>query len=442
MRILIISESFLPKVDGVTRTIAKLLEHLERQNHQVMLFCPDNGETTYAGAELVGTGGLPFLPYPELKLNLWRPTFTKKLLAFQPQVIHLVDPVWLGAAALAVLKLFQKNQVGNIPIVSSYHTNLATYCTHFGWGIFTPLMWRWNQFCHSYCRYTVCPSQSTREMLWAHGFKNVRLWQRGVDMNLFSPALRSNELRAQWMGLTDDDDDIINKTIILYVGRVSYEKNLGLVVDTYKQMDHSKCHLVIVGHGPAFDPIQQSCLASGTPVTFTGYLYGTNLATAFASADFFAFPSTTETFGQVILEAMASGLPVSGLLAEGVRDLVQQDETGLLLDITNLTYEEQCVKYKQCWMKLINNPQHRKLMGENALESAKQYTWPRAMEHMVQVYRDAIGDQGTTNTTGTEDDEDSGVEEDFSFMDDDNMNEATTNLLKKKPLNNETLIRA
>ncbi|KAI8099579.1 glycosyl transferase group 1 [Halteromyces radiatus] len=383
MRILIVSESFFPKVDGVTRTVAKLLEHLEQGQHQVMLFCPDSGQTEYASAELVGTTGIPFLPYPELKLNLWRPTFTKKLTQFHPQVIHLVDPVWLGAAALAVCKLFS-SQLQSIPLVASYHTNLATYCTHFGWGIFSPLMWRWNQFCHSFCRYTVCPSPSTRDMLVSHGFNNVRLWPRGVNPHRFSRQHRSLSLRTQWLKTS------VDKTILLYVGRISYEKNLQLVMETYKLMDHSLCHLVVVGDGPALTTVQQQ--SATIPVTFTGYLYGNDLATAFASADIFTFPSTTETFGQVVLEAMASGLPVSGLMAEGVRDLVQHEYTGLLLDTTTMDFTEQCQQYKQHWMFLIQHVDARITMGENAAKVAASYTWTHAMEQMVQVYKDAINE--------------------------------------------------
>ncbi|KAI9016298.1 hypothetical protein CLU79DRAFT_678512, partial [Phycomyces nitens] len=323
MHIAIVTENFLPKVDGVTRTLARLLEHLQAGGHRVAVFGPESGMETYAGAELYGTAGIPFLPYPELKLNLWRPEFTRKLVEFKPNVIHLVDPVWLGVAALAICH----TKLQDIPVVSSYHTNLATYCGHFGLGIFTPLMWRWNLFCHSRCRYTVCPSSSTRDMLEHHEFNNVRLWPRGVDTTIFSPRYRSSSLRAEWTGQQDTP-----KTILLYVGRLSHEKNIGLVVDAYKQLDHARCHLVLVGHGPAHKDIKSECERLEIPVTFTGYLQGTELATAFSSADLFVFPSTTETFGQVVLEAMASGLPVVGLVAEGVRDLVQDRKTGLLLD--------------------------------------------------------------------------------------------------------------
>ncbi|KAK4519558.1 uncharacterized protein ATC70_009794 [Mucor velutinosus] len=396
MRIAIITENFLPKIDGVTRTLTRLLEHLQATGHKVILFGPESGMDVYAGAKLYGTAGIPFLPYPELKLNIWRPAFTKALRAFDPHVIHLVDPVYICAAFLC---LFNTKK---IPVVASYHTNLGTYCTQFGWGLFASLMWSWNRYCHSQCDFTVCPSESTRHILHTKRFKNLRIWPRGIDTALFSPQQRSDELRIQWLttgGQREQNNTVAatevetaqttNKVVILYVGRVSYEKNLGLVLESYKKMDHSKCHLVIVGHGPAFHPIQEDCSRSRTPVTFTGYLQGIDLANAYASADIFAFPSFTETFGQVVLESMASGLPVVGLLAEGVKDLVQDQTSGLLLDTTDMSRREQIKEYGQLLTTLIDDAQMRAKMGQKAIDLSGAYTWWGAMESMVQVYRDA-----------------------------------------------------
>lgn len=430
MRIAIITENFLPKVDGVTRTLSRLLEHLQANGHQVLLLGPESGMTEYAGASLMGTAGIPLLFYPELKLNLWRPAFTQRLVEFDPDVVHLVDPVWLGVAGLAVCNRY----LPQVPLVSSYHTNLATYCQHFGFGIFTPLMWRWNRFCHSQCRYVVCPSRSTSRILHNKGFENLRLWPRGVDIELFSPARRSESVRRDWLSTTTSSSSRTdrletnindNKAIILYVGRVSYEKNLGLVLDAYKRMDYSKCHLVIVGHGPAFEGIQSECTEKNIPVTFTGYLEGVDLATAYASADIFAFPSVTETFGQVVLESMASGLPVVGLWAEGVRDLVDHGRTGLLLDVTCLPREQQTQRYQELLANLVDHPEKRLEMGRAATDKAKKYTWWEAMECMVRTYRDAVSgldaslfksDGGSIPLDAAGD---SGVEEDFVIHEED-----------------------
>lgn len=462
MRIAIITENFLPKVDGVTRTLARLLEHLSKTGHQVILLGPETNMATYAGADLVGTYGIPLFLYPELKFNFWRPKFTQKLMKFQPDVIHLVDPVFLGAFGLAVVRYY----LPNVPIVSSYHTNLAVYCDHFGYGFMTSIMWRWNQYCHSFSRFTACPSPSTTTILNDHGFNNVRLWPRGVDISLFSPAQRSENLRAQWMGLSEIESK--NKTVILYVGRVSYEKNINLVIESYKDMDHTTCHLVLVGHGPAFHEIQGYCSTKGIPITFTGYLQGQDLSQAYASADIFAFPSVTETFGQVVLEAMSSGLPVVGLDAEGVRDLVDDKRTGLLLNTFDLSVKDQQKKYRALLETLITQRHLLNNMSREAVKKAKTYTWYEAMECMVNVYHNAIGcaedelpkslkvylknsegsheeqdflkisPSSSSNAKNYNDDsEDSGVEEDYALYDEESkllqsQTKITTYMTKKK----------
>lgn len=411
MRVAIITENFLPKVDGVTRTLARLLEHLEANGHEALVLGPESGMQTYAGAQLVGTAGIPFPLYPELKLNLWRPLFIRKLMEFQPDILHFVDPVWLGAAGLAASYMF----FSDIPTVSSYHTNLAAYAGHFGWGFLTPFMWAWNRLCHSQCALTFCPSRSTSLMLRKQGFRNVRIWPRGVDISLFSPSCRSLDLRSHWLGGAPAD----SKIIILYVGRVSFEKNLGIVIQAYKKMDHDRCHLVVVGHGPALEEIQDEFALSETPVTFTGYLQGRELATAYASADIFAFPSTTETFGQVVLESMASGLPVVGLNAEGVCDLVVHEETGLLLDVEGMERAEQYEAYRMYLTRLVEDKEARKRMSEAAIKDAQGHTWAEAMEKLVSGYRDVVAKsrrgirERKLLRTAQASSEDSGVEEDY-----------------------------
>ena len=377
MRIAIITENFLPKLDGVTRTLAKLLEHLQETGHSALLLGPDSGMEEYAGAEIVGTAGLPFPFYPELKFNFFRPLFMRRLGEFQPDIIHLVDPVILGTTGLAAARFF------NVPLVSSYHTNLAAYCEHFGFSLLTRPMWSYNRFVHNQCAMTFCPSPSTAAMLRLEGFEHLRIWPRGVDTDIFKPERRSAELRASWLG-----EEAENKTVLLYVGRVSWEKNLRLLMQAYRSMNHSNTHLVIVGEGPASVEMQQEL--AGLPVTFTGYLAGKALATAYASADVFAFPSRTETFGQVVLEAMASGLPVVGLVAEGVCDLVENERTGLLVNDSHIQEEQQIIDYRTSLECLIQNPQKRLEMSSAALAEAQRRSWFEAMESLVRGYQEVV----------------------------------------------------
>ena len=379
MRVAIITENFLPKLDGVTRTLARLLEHLQAKGHQALLLGPESGMAEYAGAEVVGTAGLPFPFYPELKFNFFRPLFFRRLHEFSPDIIHLVDPVILGATGLAAARFFNK------PLISSYHTNLAAYCSHFGFSLLTQPMWLYNRFIHNQCELTFCPSPSTAKMLRAQGFEHLQIWPRGVDASLFFPEQRDESLRSSWLSQREYPED---KVVLLYVGRVSWEKNLRLLVNAYREMDHEHCHLVVVGDGPALAEMQQEL--QGTPVTFTGYLSGEALAKAYASADVFAFPSYTETFGQVVLEAMASGLPVVGLHAEGICDLVSDGQTGLLAQMQELSEQERVHVYQQSLYRLIREPQTRQHMREAATVAAGKHTWHEAMEHVVHGYQDVL----------------------------------------------------
>lgn len=379
MRVAIITENFLPKLDGVTRTLARVLEHLQVGGHQALLLGPESGMEQYAGAEIVGTAGLPLPFYPELKFNFFRPLFIRRLNEFRPDIVHLVDPVVLGAAGLAAARFL------NLPVVSSYHTNLAAYCGHFGFSLFSRPMWSYNRFIHNQCALTLCPSPSTAAILRKQGFERVRIWPRGVDTVLFQPQRRSEILRASWLHERTDPE---RKVILLYAGRISWEKNLRLLTQAYRAMDHARCHLVIVGNGPALKEVQQEL--ADLPVTFTGYLRGEELATAYASADIFAFPSTSETFGQVVLEAMACALPVVGVNSEGVCDLVQEGRTGFLLDAEGLDEREQAHSYRIRLEHLLYNVVMRYTFGQAALSEAQQRSWPAAMQSLFAGYQEVM----------------------------------------------------
>jgi glycosyltransferase involved in cell wall biosynthesis len=218
-------------------------------------------------------------------------------------------------------------------------------------------------------------------VLRSQGFQRVRIWPRGVDITAFRPEQRDASLRTSWLSGSD-------KVVMLYAGRVSWEKNLRLLIKAYQGMDHTNCHLVMVGDGPALREIKQEL--DGMPVTFTGYLQGEELARAYASADLFAFPSKTETFGQVVLEAMASGLPVVGLQAEGVCDIVEDGKSGLLLDIETLLEQEQTTAYRDLLTRLVGQHDLRRNMGLVALQTATRRTWDEAMHNLMLGYMEVL----------------------------------------------------
>ncbi|CAE6534093.1 unnamed protein product [Rhizoctonia solani] len=360
-RVVLVTENFLPKVDGVTRCLARLLKHLREEGHEVIILGPEVNMSTYETYPIIGTAGIPLMLYPNLKLNFLRPKFLHSIQEFKPDVIHFVDPVWLGPQVLYALRrgwCGPRWAAPDAPIVASFHTNLPTYASLFGLKFLEPIMWKWVRCIHAQCRLTACPTISTATMLMHKGIQNIRIWPRGIDLNAFGPHKRCSELRAEWGIKTAAGrcDQWTNKRgypltpppsptpsqegsytywneqcVILYAGRLSYEKNLRFLIDSYRSLldmlgeSAPTPVFIFAGEGPARISLEELCRLKGIPARFTGHLSGEQLAKCYSSADIFAFPSHTETFGQVVLEALASGLPVVGLDADGTRDLVQHE---------------------------------------------------------------------------------------------------------------------
>jgi glycosyltransferase involved in cell wall biosynthesis len=256
-------------------------------------------------------------------------------------------------------------------------------------------------------------------MLHDHSFRNVRIWPRGIDMSIFSPSHRSESLRLKWSsGVTEKQGkvNLRDTVVITYVGRLSSEKNIDLLLNAFIQLKDSilrsdagapECRLVLVGEGPARGRLEeQTC---GLDVVFTGYQTGKALAECFASSDIFAFPSHSETFGNVVLEAMASGLPVVGLRAEGVSDLVESGKSGFLLDLDDLpgakvskgasgipsnvqqlftttaeSYDIATGGFAQLLRMLVLDTKMRRKMSQAAIEYAATRTWDQAMNCLLE----------------------------------------------------------
>ncbi len=372
MRIALVTENFLPKIDGVTRTLAMLLEYLQRHGHRAIVLAPEGAPSRYAGAPVFGAPGVPLPIYPELRILLPPPKFRHVLERFRPDVVHVADPMILGAAAI-----FWAQRLG-IPLVSSYHTNLASYLPYFHLGALAEPTWVYRRFLHQQCRVTLCPSPSTALHLERKGFSQVHVWPRGVNGALFNPRQRSDAWRG-WVASNPA------AKIILYVGRLSYEKNLEALLAAFKALEdvEPEAHLALVGDGPARPDLERAL--SGHRALFTGYLRGEALAEAYASADLFAFPSTTETFGQAVLEAMASGLPVVAFDAEGVRDLVRPHETGLLVP------EGDIAAFTEALRGLLAQPERQALMRARARSAAEQRTWDSVMNDLLHTYERVSG---------------------------------------------------
>lgn len=316
MRIAIVTEVFLPKVDGITNRLANTVRCLRDQGHEVLVIAPETAVASHAGARVVRVPGVPFPPYPGLQIAAPDPRIAWELWRFAPQVVHAVGPACLGIWAIAAARGL------GLPVVASYHTDLPAYLPEHGLGWARPVIWPLIRRVHNAAHVNLCPSRHTRDELRERGVENVGLWRGGVDTHLFTPERRSLDMR---MRMTSGRPD---GPVGLYVGRISPEKNLERLAEALDAVPDLR--LALVGDGPGRAALERSLPRDR--VQFLGFMRGTELATAFASADVFLMPSTTETLGFVVLEAMSAGTPVVAARAGGIPDLVQDGHNGLLFE--------------------------------------------------------------------------------------------------------------
>lgn len=314
MRVALFTETFLPKVDGIVTTLTKLLAHLPKRGHESLLFAPMGGPRRYAGTDIVGLPSFSFPIYPELRIA--PPLFPIRLQTFNPDVVHVLNPISLGLIGMAEARRL------DLPLVASYHTDLPRFASRWGWSWLQTPLWTIMRSIHNQADLNLAPSQLTAQGLRSHRFKHVDIWGRGVDKNLFSPKRRCRTWRDR---LTAGHP---NAKLLLYVDRLATEKRIDWLAPALKSFPDAR--MAIVGDGPQREDLQH--LFAGLPATFTGYLHGEDLACAYACADVFLFPGANETFGNVVLEAMASGLPVVTADRGAVWELVIPGENGLLFN--------------------------------------------------------------------------------------------------------------
>lgn len=369
MRIALFTETFLPKIDGIVTRLKHTVEHLQRQGHQVLVFCPEGGLREYKGAKIHGVKGMPLPLYPELKLAFPGPTLKQALQRFRPDVIHVVNPAVLGVGGIYYAKTL------NIPLVASYHTHLPQYLQHYGLGALEGVLWELLKLGHNQAQLNLCTSSAMVQELQNHGIERVDLWQRGVDTELFQPHLASRTMREK---LSQGHPEA---PLLLYVGRVSAEKQIDEIKPVLAAIPQAR--LAIVGDGPQREALKAHF--AGTPTYFAGYMQGLELASAFASADAFIFPSRTETLGLVLLEAMAAGCPVVAAASGGITDIVSDGVNGYLFN----PQEPQGVV--TATQRLLASPEERETLRHNARLEAERWGWAAATQQLQDYYEQILG---------------------------------------------------
>jgi glycosyltransferase involved in cell wall biosynthesis len=368
MRIAIFTETFLPKLDGVVSVLCLALRRLNERGHQALVIGPPDMPGEYAGAPCIGTGGPRFPLYPEVRMNLPSRRIGRALQTFQPDLVHVANPVFLGPTGIAHARR------RGLPLLASYHTDIPGYAKFYGYPWGEKLLWWLFRTMHNMADINLVPSTAVLRQVRAHGFRRVRWWRRGIDTDRFRPTLRDPAMRARLSGGYPDE------FLMLYVGRIAKEKGVKRLRDPLCRMPGMR--LALVGGGPEMQQIRS--FYAGTPAVFTGFLDGDELVAAFASADALVFPSTNETFGLVALEAMACGLPVIAGMCGGLVDILEDGVNALACEPSDPR------SIAECAARLQKSPELRARLSEGALAHARGRSWRTTMDQLIDYYELAI----------------------------------------------------
>ncbi len=373
MKIAFFTETFLPKVDGIVTRLTKTIEFLTKNGDEVIVFCPEGCPNSYKGATIVGVAAMPLPLYPELKLGLPGPAVSDKLEEFKPDLVHVVNPAVLGLGGIWLAK------TNNIPLIASYHTHLPKYLEHYGMGMLEPLLWELLKAAHNQALLNLCTSTAMVNELEDKGIQRTALWQRGVDTENFRPELRSEKMREKLFGKYQNTD-----SLLIYVGRLSAEKQIERIKPVLDNIPGA-C-LALVGDGPYRGQLEK--IFENTNTNFIGYLSGEELASAYASGDIFLFPSSTETLGLVLLEAMAAGCPVIGANKGGIPDIINDGINGCLYNPDEKDNGERSLI--EATKKILADKNKKETMRKEARKEAEKWDWNQATLQLQKYYSETL----------------------------------------------------
>ena len=381
MRILIIAEVFYPKVDGVVIRTMNLIRELLGKGDEVLVVCPEMEGRQDSPVPVAEFPSFPFPDYPEYRIGLPDQKLVEVVRDFKPDVLHYLNPFAFGFRCLDVI---QRSDL-SIPEVFSFHTYYAEYVKQYAFlKLMSPLLWWLIKDYHNCADINLTVSSITQDDLTEKGFHRVELWPPAVNSELFRPSKATTEMRNR---LSDGEPE---KPLLLTVSRLAPEKNVAFLADVMRRFPEAR--LAVVGDGP--QRIELERRFAGTSTSFFGYFEGEKLAEAYASADAFLYSSETETLGNVILEAMSSGLPVVAPRAGGIPSLIAHGEDGYLYEPRNL---EEAVSFVR---PLVEDEAHRRQIGEAARSESCNRSWGNAIDTVRRYYQDTIDShpsQGSPN---------------------------------------------
>ncbi len=372
-KIAIFTDTFYPQINGVSNTLYQYLKYLDFHHIPYILISPkykENYMKVESHMSIERVGGIRLFFYKDSVISL--PIFKKKKLykildEFKPTIIHNMTEFTLGHFGVKYAKK------RGIPFVTNFSTNFVEYLPYYKLGFLKGFAWKFFRNFHNQSHMTFCPSNTTKLLLESKNFKHVELFGRGIEQELFSPDKFDLNLRQQISAE--------NKYILLYVGRISKEKHLDTLIESYKLLskDHKDIQLVIVGDGPYLHELKSK---SPKDVIFPGYKTSKDLQSYYASSDLFVFPSPSETLGNVVLEAMSSGLPVVGVNAGGVKENIIPGYNGYLTEVDDIKEMAQTI------LMIKSNQYLSKQLKANALDFTKKKSWPNVFNKLLNKYQD------------------------------------------------------
>jgi len=372
LHVAMVTETYPPEVNGVARTVGLMAEGLQKCGHFVQLVRPrQNGHDRAASGprfeEILGRG-IPIPRYAQLKMGLpAKAELTRAWRQRRPDIVHIATEGPLGWSALAAARKLR------IPVATDFHTNFHAYSRHYGFAwLATPVMAYLRNF-HNRADCTMVPTQELAEELGALGYRGLRVVGRGVNPEVFHPERRSRELRAQW-GADEDTP------VALCVSRFAPEKNFPLVIEAFEAMRRERpdARLVLVGDGP----LSEELARRNVGYVIAGRLVNGKLSAHYASGDIFLFPSTTETFGNVTLEAMASGLAIVAYRYAAAREHLEDGRSALLAPF------DDAAAFIAAARRMVRDMQFARSLGQAARSAAQFLTWDRVVLDFEQVLAD------------------------------------------------------
>jgi len=368
MRILYFAETIKSNQDGVTRVLDKIIEYNKKNGIEFLFITSVADGNENANIDFILTRSLPIPGYKGYRFSISTESEIIKMLnGFKPDLIHIHSPFLLGWMATRIARKL------DIPCIATYHTHFVSYVKYYGSSFLEPLLNAHNRLVYNACDLTIAPSQWIYSYLKEIHVQNLLVLSHGVDLDVFNPKFKSQVWRSQYSS---------DKRILLYVGRIVWEKNLKILADVLNELYsvRNDFEFVFIGDGPALESLKKIIPRA----YFAGLKTGEELSTIYASSDVFVFPSETETFGNVTLEAMASGLPCIVANKGGSVDLVKEMESGLLFN----PYDS--LGLKKAITLMLDNPEIRDQLSSGALEMAERYSWSTILAKQEEIYRNLI----------------------------------------------------